>query len=397
MSDFAEAAGELKRAISETSTVVVKLGTGVLTPHIEKNDLNYFIKLAGEIDKIRRQGKRVIVVSSGAVGFGRRILARQFETQTAGGEAVDKAQQKNKKSGREPLAEKQALASLGQTLLIETYRKTFEEFRLEVAQILVSILDFQSRSHFQHLKNTLDQLMSWGAVPVINENDAVAVEGLKFGDNDTLSALIAGMYPQSMLLILTTVDGYYHQGERVDLLGKVEAEHLKSAGKPAEGGMGGMKTKLIAARKILMAGQFMNIAAGEDPANLARAMAGENIGTWFFAPSGGKINAKKRWLLHNRHVSGKLTIDAGALEALKKTPASLLTVGVLQVEGKFTPGDVVEIVDSKGVRVGRGIASIGSSFISSVVAEAGSGTGTTRGERRGQEAVHRDNLILLED
>lgn len=381
MSRFEEVQKSLKKSIGDASTVVIKLGTGILTPHIESNDMAYFESLARQVKQVRDLGKRVILVSSGAVGFGRKIV-REPKSKTEQGKGFNRIE-------RESLTEKQALASLGQSLLIETYRKTFALHGLEVAQILVSILDFQSRSHFQNLRNTLDQLMSWGAIPVINENDAVAIEGLKFGDNDTLSALIAGMYPQSMLSILTTVEGYFHEGVKVDLLEVIEAQHLKSAGKPSDGGIGGMKTKLMAARKILISGQFMNIASGDDPAILQKVMGGERAGTWFYDPEGSAINSKKRWLLHNRHILGRLQIDDGAVRALKKSSASLLAVGVVKAEGKFLSGDVVEILDESGARIARGMAAIDSGRLKALKKEGA--------EERGLEAVHRDNLILTEE
>ena len=372
---FAQEQQEIQKIIERVDHVVIKLGTGILTPHIRDNDLNFFSELAREVKALRERGKNVLIVSSGAVGYGKKIMG--LETDRPGGYSK---------------AEKQAFASLGQTLLIENYRKALRPFGLEAAQILVSMLDFKSPEHFQHLKTTLDQLLKWRGVPVINENDAVT--DLKFGDNDTLSALICGMYPESCLILLTTVDGFYKNDQKVDLLRSVTPKDMEAAGEAAAGGSGGMKTKLEAARKIIQSGQLMNIASGEHPAVISSIMAGEKAGTWFLGGEKGNLSARKRWLLHNRHIQGRVRIDEGAKSALRKTAASLLLVGIKELVPYrnaapfFNRGDVVEMVDEKEQVIGRGIASLGSEEISAFL--------LSNEKPRGKEAVHRDNLVILD-
>jgi len=363
---------ELTSSLSRVSHVIIKLGTGVLTRHIDKNDEEFFLKLADQIKIIQSEGKKVLIVSSGAVGFGKKIWSSKI-------------------TQRDPdlfsLQEKQALASLGQSLLMDTYRSEFDKRQLIAAQILVSISDFQKRSHFMHLKNTLDKLLEWGAVPVINENDAVTVEGLRFGDNDTLSALIAGMYPSSCLIILTTVDGFYMNGKKVDLLTKVTTEEMKAAGNPSKGGVGGMRTKLVAARKILLSGQIMNIASGKDPSIISGVLQGNSVGTWFIPENMNVFNAKKRWLLHHKYSDGKIFIDKGAENALYNSGASLLIVGILSADGNFTKGDSVDIINLDHKIIGRGVVSINRSDLDKLMA--------TNSITRGKEIIHRDSLVIF--
>ncbi|MBN8219906.1 MAG: glutamate 5-kinase [Spirochaetes bacterium] len=248
--------------------IVLKFGTGVLTEHIEKRSLGYFRSVAKECRELQKQGKKVIIVSSGAVGFGRTILKERNRL------SLPKAS----------VSEKQALASLGQSLLIDSYRNAFAKEKLAAAQILVTRTDFENKLHRQNLKATLNQLLDWGAVPVINENDAIANEEIKVGDNDNLSADIALLYPKSLLVLLTTVDAFYRDGKAVPHITKVSPDIKKHAGDALEGGggTGGMITKLQAADKILAAGQLMSIAAGKKMSIVRQLVAGESVGTWFY-------------------------------------------------------------------------------------------------------------------
>lgn len=255
--------------LAGTTHVVLKFGTGVLTEHIERGSQTYFRSIARECLELQKQGKKVIIVSSGAVGFGRAILKERNRL------TLPKAS----------VSEKQALASLGQSLLIDSYRNAFAKEKLAAAQILVTRTDFENKLHRQNLKATLNQLLDWNAVPVINENDAIANEEIKVGDNDNLSADIALLFPRSLLVLLTTVDAFYRDGRPVTHIGRVSAEIKRFAGDTPEGGggTGGMITKLQAAEKVLAAGQVMAIASGKKMRILRRLMAGQAAGTWFYA------------------------------------------------------------------------------------------------------------------
>jgi glutamate 5-kinase len=256
----------LPARLAAASHVILKFGTGVLTEHIEKRSSRYFRQIAKECLYLQSLGKRVIIVSSGAVGFGRSILAANRQISLP----------------RASVSEKQALASLGQSLLIDSYRTAFARNNLAAAQILVTRTDFVNRSHLHSLRSTLNQLLEWGAVPVINENDAIANEEIKVGDNDNLSADIALLYPKSVLVLLTTVDGFYAGKERLTHVARLTQEIKRHAGSAATGGTGGMVTKLQAGEKMLKAGQLMNIASGKNMRIVRRLIAGENIGTWFY-------------------------------------------------------------------------------------------------------------------
>jgi glutamate 5-kinase len=258
----------LENRLQSATHVVLKFGTGVLTEHIEKRSLSYFRSVARECRELQKQGKKVIIVSSGAVGFGRAILKERNKL------VLPKAS----------VSEKQALASLGQSLLIDSYRNAFAKEKLAAAQILVTRTDFENKLHRQNLKATLNQLLDWGAVPVINENDAIANEEIKVGDNDNLSADIALLYSKSLLILLTTVDAFYRDGKPVPHVAKISAEVKRHAGDALEGGggTGGMITKLQAGEKILAAGQIMSIAAGKNMRIVRRLITGEAVGTWFY-------------------------------------------------------------------------------------------------------------------
>jgi glutamate 5-kinase len=258
----------LTQRLDGITHVVLKFGTGVLTEHIEKRNLSYFRAVARECRGLQKQGRKVIIVSSGAVGFGRTIL-----------------RQRNKLNlPKASVSEKQALASLGQSLLIDSYRNAFAREKLAAAQILVTRTDFENKLHRHNLKATLNQLLEWNAVPVINENDAIANEEIKVGDNDNLSADIALLFPRSLLVLLTTVDAFYRDGKPVSHISRITADIKRHAGDAQEGGggTGGMITKLQAGEKVLAAGQMMAIVSGKKIRIVRDLIAGNNPGTWFY-------------------------------------------------------------------------------------------------------------------
>lgn len=360
---------ELQARLQETNYIIIKLGTGILTPHIESQNQNYFLKLAEVIQKLKEQGNKVLLVSSGAVGFGREII-------------------KKNQGLREPLElkKRQALASVGQSVLIENYRKSFAKFGLTVGQILVTRLDLASRTHYRNLKNTLDQLLEWNCVPIINENDPVAVSELRLGDNDTLSAQITAMYPQALLILLTTVDYFYSQGKPVFYLNRVSVEHFREAGGASKGGTGGMRTKLLAAERVLLAGQIMVIASGKDPFIVLELLQGEPKGTWFFNLNSRELPDRKRWLIHQKHSAGKIFVDSGAAMAIKQNGASLLVVGIQDFLGNFEKNDVVDVFLENKI-IARGLVTIDHSELKELL--------NKKQSRRGVEVIHRDNLVIL--
>ena len=296
----------LREYLSQTSHVIIKIGTNLITPHIEQNSSIFFEELARQVITIQNLGKKVIIVSSGAVGAGKKSFIE--------------------KKGHLPtpltLIDRQALSSLGQCLLMNTYIKYLSQHNLLVSQVLVSRYDFEHQNHYLNLKNTMEQLLEWGIIPIINENDTVAIEELRLGDNDQLAASITSMYSKSILIILTSVDGFYIQDKKQDYIYEKLLAHYKYsnlnettltelithktnqdimsyAGDPSEGGMGGMKTKLLAAHKVVSSGQAMSIALGQDPSILSKIIQGENIGTWFFTHN-KELTENQRWLIHKK-------------------------------------------------------------------------------------------------
>lgn len=375
--DFLSLQKHLQGDLEQTTHVIIKLGTNTIAPHI--NSLDFFTALAEQIKLLQEQNKKVLIVSSGAVGLGKKLM---FSENSA------KEKTDFNPSRQFSLTEKQAFASLGQSQLIDIYRKGFAPLGLLPAQILVSAFDFNYNEPYRNLKNTLDQLLNWNAVPIINENDALATYGLKVGDNDTLSALITSMYQKSILILLTTIDGFYMDNQKIDVISELTTQHYNAAGSPSQGGIGGMRTKLHAGKRLLVSGQIMNISSGENPKIIQNIMRGEKIGTWFYAlnmPT--KLSGKKRWLLHNNHPQGTLTIDDGAKDALINCNASLLAVGIISAQGNFNKGDLIAVQDKQTAVFAKGIISCDSFTLQKILAE--------KDFTRGEEIVHRDNFVLL--
>ncbi len=367
---FREITPHIKKYIKESKYVIIKLGTNLLTPIIEDKENIFFENLIKNIAQIISQGKNVLIVSSGAIGFGRLVLKNKTK--------IKKMLHLEKYAH---LVQKQAMASLGQSSLINMYKKKFDQFNICTAQILVSALDFKTKEHYKNLKKCIDQLCEWGIVPIINENDAVSTEELKVGDNDTLAAFTASMYSNSFLILLTTVDGFYMNQKKIPLIEQINSSEMKHAGKPLLGGIGGMKTKLEVAKKIMRSGQLMNISNGNAPNILYEIMNAQETGTWFFQESLNKsLGSKKRWLLHNFHSAGKLKIDEGAKEALLNS-GSLLGVGIKKIEGDFLKNDIVLIEDQDSNIFAKGIVSLNSKSL--------------KDKKQGVEVIHQDNLVIL--
>jgi len=338
-----------RAAVARSRRTVIKVGTRVLTDDDGRIALARFSGVVDAAARLRRRGVDVLVVSSGAVGLGREAL---------GLPAVP-----------DELEERQACAAVGQGLLMSLYREGFARLGLVCAQVLLTQGDFEHRSRYLNLRNTLTALLRRGAVPVINENDAVATEELApaevdsrrvFGDNDRLSALVAAELDADLLVLLTDVDGVYDRDPRRDpgarLLATVEDPGPGSgivAGTGSAAGRGGMRSKLGAAAVASRAGCQAVIASGIDPTALPRVLAGEEVGTW--VPAGRGLAARRRWIAFAVAPRGVLHLDAGAVEAVRHRNASLLPAGVQRVEGAFAAGDVVELRGPGGDAVGRGV------------------------------------------
>lgn len=353
--------------LNNTSRIVVKLGTGVLTDSRKQPDPAQLEQLVAQIAGQRNAGKEVVLVTSGAVGAGMGVL----------GYAKRPAE----------LAELQACAAVGQTRLMAIYEELFGRHNLRVAQVLLTHDDLEHHERHLNARNTLVTLLARGVVPIINENDAVSFTEIKFGDNDALSALVASLLPADLLVILTTVDGVIENFGKanprtIPMIEQIDAavENL-GGGTDSETAVGGMASKIQAAKIAVRSGIPMVIASGRKKKVLARILAGEDEGTLFVAQP-EKLKGRKRWIAFFHHPKGALFVDDGARKALRENGKSLLPPGVSRCEGEFAAGDVVRICDMDGTEFARGIAKFGA-------AEVRSRTLTR------VELVHRDDLVIL--
>jgi len=356
-----------RRLLKDVSRIVVKFGTGILTDSRKQPDLTQMEQLVAQIAERRRAGHQVVLVTSGAVGAGMGALGYD----------------------RRPteLAELQACAAVGQSRLMTIYQRLFDKFGLNVAQVLLTHDDLEHHDRHLNARNTLVTLLHRGVVPIVNENDAVSFTEIKFGDNDKLSALVACLLPADLLVILTSVDGLIQD------FGKANPRIVPSVtliddqieglggGTQSATSVGGMASKLEAAKMVMRSGIPLVIASGRKPTVLAQVMAGETEGT-IFVPQGERLKGRKRWIAFFHYPKGTLFVDNGARKALRESGKSLLPPGVTRCEGEFASEDVVRICDLDGTEFARGIVEFDSAKI-------------TAGGLPRTEVVHRDNLVIL--
>jgi glutamate 5-kinase len=349
---------------------VIKVGTSLLRGSAGRPTAVVISDLAASLSRQRRQGETIALVTSGAVGLGCEALGL----------------------GQRPseVVALQAAAAVGQGRLMALYQDAFAVRGLAVAQVLLTRGDLASRRRYQNACRTLEQLLAWGVVPVVNENDTLATDELRFGDNDTLSALVAVAIGADELVLLTDVDSLYSGDPRSDAEARpieevaslAELDNLQSvASGGGQWGTGGMTTKLTAARIATSSGIRVRLADGRDPAVLDALLAGERVGT-LFQPSPTPLPDRKGWLAHALLPKGSLQLDAGAERALTQQGASLLAVGVQAVVGDFERREAVRLLASDGRELGRGLASLSSAELRELMGSSG------------VEVVHRDQLVL---
>jgi len=358
--------------------LVVKLGTGVLTFGIGQLDTARIAAIAGEIAELRSRGVEVVVVSSGAVGLGMGAL---------------KLQKKPK-----DVSKKQACAAIGQSLLMQTWQAAFAPLGLTVAQVLLTHEDLRSRARYLGVKECLRQLISYATIPIINENDTVSAAEIKFGDNDTLSAMVASLMEASHLAILSTAPGLIDMkgtGRIVPVVEKITSEiEAMAGGTTSETATGGMISKIAAARLATHAGCGVFIASGAEPGILRKLLSGQGPGT-FFVPSGLPLEAKKRWLAYFQRPAGTLLVNACAVPVLREQGRSLLAVGVTGARGQFQPGDIVNVADPDGNIFARGKTSFGSEDVPALAEKKGDVVKRLFPTRKRLEVIHRNDLVLL--
>ncbi len=364
--------------LSRPARIVVKLGTGVLTSGIGQLNTERIAGICAQVAAMRAQGSEVIVVSSGAVGLGMGALGLV-------------------KRPRE-LSKKQACAAVGQSRLMQTWQDGFAPHAITVAQVLLTHEDLRIRSRYLGVKETLRLLIGYGIVPVINENDTVSAAELKFGDNDTLSAMVASLIEATHLFILSTAPGLIDMkgtGRIVPLVERITPEiEAMAGGTTSETAVGGMISKISAAKVAVRAGCGVFIASGAEPDIVPRLLEGTAPGT-FFVPSGLPMEAKKRWLAYFQRPRGVVFVDTNAVRALREQGRSLLAVGVTGAEGQFAAGEVVNICGPGGQPVARGKSAFASDEFAALSGLKNEAMQALYPQRKRLEVVHRNDLVLL--
>jgi len=364
--------------------VVVKIGSNSLVDGKGRLDLDFLANVASQLAVIAAAGRQPVLVSSGAVASGVGILGL---------------------SARPPgIAERQALAAIGQTTLAQRWQEALARHDLVAAQVLLTYDDFTERGRYLNLHAAFQALFAYRAVPVINENDTVAVEELTVGDNDRLSALVATQIGAAQLILLTDIDGVYDADPRANPEAKlleripvVTAAMVAAAGGAGARGRGGMRSKLEAARLAAGAGVATHIASAREPRVIERVVAGSPVGTVIPAriASTGVPDGRRRWLAVARRVKGSLIVDAGAAAALVAKGKSLLPVGITEVEGRFERGDTVAIRSPDGEEIARGLVSLSSAELLQVAGRQLAAAAAALGYALPKCAVHHDNLLVL--
>ncbi|HEV3237216.1 MAG TPA: glutamate 5-kinase [Gemmataceae bacterium] len=371
-----------QEVIALAHTVVVKVGTNVLTDANGKLDRARIESLADQLQRLRGRGRKVVLVSSGAIGAGLGQLGLEQRPTD--------------------LRHLQACAAVGQAYLMRSYEECLAHQGTPTAQILLTAGDFDSRTRYLNVRNTILTLFEWNCLPIINENDTVSVAEIRFGDNDHLAAMVTNLLQAPLLILLSVVDGLYEIDPEVDPTAKVVAtvpninpSILEKAGTSrSKLGSGGMSSKLRAARLATAAGESVILANGLKAHVLDDIMAGEDIGT-LFLPHGSTVPAWKRWLGYTAHPKGRLILDAGAHQAVRHKGKSLLPIGVLRVTGVFRKGDVVGLSNADGEEFARGLTNYSSEDSIRICGLRSDQISQVLGTQPYEEVVHRDNLVVI--
>jgi glutamate 5-kinase len=366
------------QSIGSAKLIVIKIGSGVLAG-LDGLNRPAIRRLGSQIAAIRESGRQVVVVSSGAIASGLQPLGLARMPNT--------------------IVDKQAAAAVGQQVLMNAWADVFRKSQIVVGQVLLTSDDLDHRSRYLNARHTLMSLLQRGVIPIINENDSVSFEEIKMGDNDHLSALVTTLISANLLIMLTNVDGLRHGGAHGELIATVGATdqvdgHV-SRSKSATG-VGGMATKLQAARLVGRSGIGAIIANGTQANVLRNIVAGKQVGT-YFEPQTSRLDVRRRWIATATRPRGKILVDDGAQAAITSRKASLLPSGITQVEGHFSAGSVVRICDQKGVPFARGLVSYTSDEARRVMGHNSKEIPEILGYRYLDEIIHRNDLVLDED
>jgi glutamate 5-kinase len=365
-----------KELLGPVRSLVVKLGTSVLASPQGRLDTALIQRIADQVQALEERGLKVAIVSSGAIGAGLGDLGLQKRPET--------------------LPELQGCAAVGQAKLMAIFDEAFRRYGRHAAQILLTRSDMEDRDRYLNVRNCIHALQAYGAVPVINENDTVAVDEIRFGDNDVLAAMVTNLLRADLLVLLTTVEGLYRDAARAETFDVVEdLEAVTGAADASKSalGTGGMRSKLEAVAKVVAAGELCVIADGRRPNVLADLLAGQAVGT-LFLPKARKLKSRRRWLGLTRRPRGRLIVDEGAAAALRARK-SLLAIGILRAEGPFEAGDVVLVVDAAGRELAQGLSNYSSRDVDKIKGLHTRAFRAALGSHPYDEVIHADNLVLM--
>jgi len=370
-----------KDYILAAKRIVIKIGSAVLAgPHGEGVDEGVFANIAHDISSLKKDGKEVILVTSGAIAIGMKKMGLKKRPAS--------------------IPEKQAIAALGQGSLITMYEKAFGSMGEKVAQVLLTHDDLGSRQRFLNARNTLSTLLGYNIIPIINENDTVAVDEIKFGDNDHLAALVTNLVEADLLIILTDIDGLYDidpkKDKKAKLISTVEnADSLATEiGGVGAFGTGGMASKVEAAKKTAHFGIPTIVANGRNPGILRNIFNSRECGT-LFLPMEDRLTSKKHWIAFSARPTGRIFVDDGAKEAILKKGKSLLPSGITRVDGTFESGEVIHCVDQSGREFARGVVNYSSAEVEKIKGVKTTDIEKVLSYKYYDEVIHRDNLVAV--
>jgi len=363
-----------RQAMGQAKRIVVKVGTNAICYADGGVNRRSVSRLAEQIDKIRQRRIAVTLVASGAIGTGVGELGL---------------------SGRpKSMPKLQAAAAVGQGQLMRTFHDIFAKRGMKVAQVLLTRDDVEDRTRYLNIRNTLSALDDWGVVGIVNENDTIAVDEIRFGENDILAAMVANMLAADLLVFLTSVDGVMKDGQVIDVITNVDRQVLSLVTPDRSSlGVGGMTSKLEAAGMVTRAGEVAVIANYDEPNVLARLLDGEKIGT-IFLPAKRKMTQRRRWIGQASRTAGKVVIDDGAVNALTKRGKSLLPSGVSAVSGSFAKGAVVAVLDSTGRQIARGLVNYSAQQLAKIKGLRTNQIAKALGDKPYDEVIHRNNMTM---
>lgn len=375
--------------INKAKRIVFKFGTNVLRNDEGEISLSRIYSFIEDISKLHKKGKEIIIVTSGAVGLG----AKKLNVNSSDGLSV-----------------KQACAAVGQCQLMSIYEDGFSKYSINTAQILLTEDDFSNRIKYLSLNNVLNTLLELRVIPVINQNDTVSTAelseagnplyGVSFSDNDKLSALVASKLDADLLVILSDINGLYNDNPKenpnaklIEEVKEVTSEIEDYAHSASKGGRGGMKTKLEAAKVVTHSGGYVKIVNGKEPQIIKRLFSGEKTGTTFFPAE--QLSQKRRWIAYATNITGQIIINKGAKKAITDENKSLLAIGVTEIKGIFSRGDVVSILDEKNNEFARGIANYDSNDCKKIIGEHSDNIYEILGHKNYDAVITKDNIAIL--